>query len=285
MFLGFEWKPEYPEETHADTGRTCKLHADSVLAEMQNWDLALQSSRSFTSMECIDHLLVGIFSRGDRSTYEWLIRDVISIKGVKDVRPVLITNDFTHFKNEVHKCSIGILYHSQKRGRLNITDVTDSLYDEELRYMCQVYGQENVMVVIGDMEDTSDEKKASLLSGQPSIGYFARDLFLFNEIKGDRAPFQASKKKVLENCIKEIARKKLRKKPCFIYSFIIFVILVILLIVILVVYLHPNNHTKPGQPTPPTNITSAWQLTPPTNITSAWQPTPPTNITSAFQGG
>ncbi|XP_072273172.1 uncharacterized protein [Pyxicephalus adspersus] len=219
----------------------------------KSWVLVVFSSRIFTRMECFKRTVVGIFSRDDIITYRWLIQLIINIGEVNYVRPVLISNKWSTFQTEVPKFSIGILFHSQRRGRLNITDVTDSLYDEELRYMCRVYGRENVIVVIGDLEDTSDEKKASILSGQPSLSQFARDLFLFNEINGDRTPFQEFQN--LRMCIKQMARGNLRKKPS--YFFISLAILALIFIPILVVCLRSINHTELEQLMLLTNITNA----------------------------
>ncbi|MEQ2308202.1 hypothetical protein AMECASPLE_025811 [Ameca splendens] len=39
MFLDCGRKPEYPERTHACTGRTCKLHAERLLAGSRTQDL------------------------------------------------------------------------------------------------------------------------------------------------------------------------------------------------------------------------------------------------------
>lgn len=92
-------------------------------------------------MRCCDHLVVGMFSREDRRTYEWLLRIVTFIMWVKEVKPILITNTQSDFTEQVPKCSFGIIYHSKTRGRLNITDVTDSLYDEELQHLFRAYGK------------------------------------------------------------------------------------------------------------------------------------------------
>ncbi|XP_077129819.1 uncharacterized protein LOC143785046 [Ranitomeya variabilis] len=125
-------------------------------------------------------VLVGVFSREDESTYNWLVKVLVSSRSVNDVRCVAITNRFQNFQEEMEKCDFGILYHTKKRGRVNVTDVVDSLYDEELRLLCGVYGRNNVLVVIDDLESSSEEEKSRILSHQPSIGEFALDLFLFS---------------------------------------------------------------------------------------------------------
>ncbi|PIN97369.1 hypothetical protein AB205_0128450 [Aquarana catesbeiana] len=84
------------------------------------------------------------------------------------------------FRDDVSRCTFGILYHTRNRGRINIVDVTNSLYDEEMNYMSQHLGKEKVIVVVDDLEDTSDVEKRRILESQPSIGTLARDIFLFS---------------------------------------------------------------------------------------------------------
>lgn len=124
--------------------------------------------------------LVGIFSREDESCYQWLSYRLVRYKNVKDVRSVTITNRFQRFQEETSKCNFAILYHSKKRGRVNVTDVTDSLYDEELQYLNDEYGRENVLVVIDDLDSSSEEEKRKILSHQPKIRDLAKKLFIFS---------------------------------------------------------------------------------------------------------
>ncbi|KAG8548348.1 hypothetical protein GDO81_025684 [Engystomops pustulosus] len=100
-----------------------------------------------------------------------------------DVHGVYITNNYTDFYSEIRNCSFAILYHTKKHGRLNITDVTDSLYDEELRDLSEYLGKDKVIVVIDDLQKTDSSEKTRILENQPSIGRLATDLFLFNERK------------------------------------------------------------------------------------------------------
>ncbi|KAM4631601.1 uncharacterized protein O3C94_018237 isoform 1-T2 [Discoglossus pictus] len=124
--------------------------------------------------------LVGIFSREGQTAYDWLIKIILKVPGVKDVRPIFISNDSSlNFQAEASKCSFAILYHSRKRGRVNVTDVTDSLYDQELKYLSQKIGKPNVLVVIDDLEDSSDGEKNRLLENQPSLKELAQDVFIF----------------------------------------------------------------------------------------------------------
>ncbi|XP_041434699.1 uncharacterized protein LOC121399012 isoform X2 [Xenopus laevis] len=124
---------------------------------------------------------IGIFSRSAESDYDWLqtslrteLRDL-----VVDVRPYYISNNGRlQFWEEVSQCTFGILYHTMRRGRLNITNVADSLYDDELKYMAEQLGKENVIVVADDLEDSSPEKQQRILEHQPNIGEYACDLVL-----------------------------------------------------------------------------------------------------------
>ncbi|XP_044158983.1 uncharacterized protein LOC122944602 [Bufo gargarizans] len=127
---------------------------------------------------------VRIFSRSADCEYEWLKTRLESEqfkKIVKSVRPCCITNDGSEqFRADVARCNFGILYHSKNRGRINITDVTDSLYDEELRYLSDKLGAENVIVVIDDLEDSSEKRRSKILNSQPSLKTMAKDVFLFS---------------------------------------------------------------------------------------------------------
>lgn len=205
-------------------------------------------------MRCCDHLVVGMFSREDRRTYEWLLRIVTFIMWVKEVKPILITNTQSDFTEQVPKCSFGIIYHSKTRGRLNITDVTDSLYDEELQHLFRAYGRNNVIVVVGDVEDSSNERKAFILREQPKLGEYASDVFLFNEFKDDKAPFEGPKIEDLKNTIKKRAFIELFKR------FFIWLMFgaVLLLIVIVVVSVREISHPEiPSTLSPPVNVTNA----------------------------
>ncbi|OCT61896.1 hypothetical protein XELAEV_18047927mg [Xenopus laevis] len=127
---------------------------------------------------------VGIFSRDDRDNYNWLmslLHLTLFHSVVKNVLPKYISNSFMEFEQNVSQCSFAILYHTLKRGRLNITDVTDSLYDEELKHLCETLGKKNVIVVIDDLTDSSDAKMREIIRAQPSIELHACKLFLISE--------------------------------------------------------------------------------------------------------
>ncbi|XP_071978148.1 uncharacterized protein [Engystomops pustulosus] len=136
--------------------------------------------RSEETRHKMGRLLVGVCSREEVSCYQWLVVYLLSLSAVRDVRTVTITNRFQNFQDEVSKCDFAILYHSKRRGRLNITDVTDSLYDEELQHLSIVFGKKKVLVVLDDLENSSEEEKSRILSHQQSIQRLAQDLFLFS---------------------------------------------------------------------------------------------------------
>ncbi|XP_073505100.1 uncharacterized protein [Phyllobates terribilis] len=129
--------------------------------------------------------IVGIFSRSSNTDYSWIETELKSpdmIPMVSKVRPFYISNNQSgKFYEELGLCSFGILYHTKNRGRVNVTDVTDSLYDEELEAMSVILGRENVIVVIDDLKNSSLDEKQRLLTSQPSIDRYAFDLLLFSE--------------------------------------------------------------------------------------------------------
>ncbi|XP_075175758.1 uncharacterized protein LOC142246577 [Anomaloglossus baeobatrachus] len=129
--------------------------------------------------------IVGIFSRSSNTDYSWIETELKSpylSREVSSVRPFYISNNQTlKFYEELGVCSFGILYHTKNRGRVNVTDVTDSLYDEELETMSQILRRQNVIVVIDDLKDSNDEEKERLLTTQPSIKKYAIHLLLFSE--------------------------------------------------------------------------------------------------------
>lgn len=94
--------------------------------------------------------VVGIFSREGEGSYHFLFealgfQDLL----VRKVRTTTITNDgWPRFKEEVSRCDFAILYHSKSRGRLNITDVTDSIYDKELEHLSEKLGKTQALVFL-----------------------------------------------------------------------------------------------------------------------------------------
>ncbi|KAM4632601.1 HIRA-interacting protein 3 [Discoglossus pictus] len=135
------------------------------------------------------NVVVGIFSRSSKIDYKWLqdhLTSETSQNIVKHVQPFYISNsNRMQFREVVGQCTFGILYHTKKRGRVNVTDVTDSLYDDELTYLHDVLGKEKVIVVIDDLENSSEEEKIRILQNQHSIGSLAKDLILFTKDEKD----------------------------------------------------------------------------------------------------
>ncbi|XP_075037519.1 uncharacterized protein LOC142098579 [Mixophyes fleayi] len=163
---------------------------------------------------------VAIFSREHQSCYEWLINFFLTTGIVKDVRPVHISNDYQKFREEASKCNFAILYHSKNRGRINVTDVTDSLYDDELQHLNNQHGKKNVIVVIDDLEDSDNEKKIAILNTQPSIRELAQDLFLFStsekaflhDHQKDRYQTQTDLTQKMDDLKKTIEGKKVKSR-------------------------------------------------------------------------
>ncbi|KAG9470396.1 uncharacterized protein [Eleutherodactylus coqui] len=120
---------------------------------------------------------VGIISRCSIENYRWLLHFLYTFLPEVNVRTVTITN---HSAMSISGISFAILYHSKTRGRLNVIDVTDSLYDSELKELSYTLGAENVIVVMDDLDDNSEQVKSKLLENQHSIGILARELFLFS---------------------------------------------------------------------------------------------------------
>ncbi|XP_056391964.1 uncharacterized protein LOC130284976 isoform X2 [Hyla sarda] len=124
--------------------------------------------------------VVAIFSRDGDTNYRFL-SDFLKAEGL-EVRSCIITNNGQkRFREEASTCHFAILYHTKNRGRLNITDVTDSLYDEEITELNTTLGKKNVVVVVDDLDCSSSEKKMEILAGQPSILNMAAQLFLVSK--------------------------------------------------------------------------------------------------------
>ncbi|XP_053551090.1 uncharacterized protein LOC128642362 [Bombina bombina] len=130
--------------------------------------------------------LVGICSRDPKESYDW-IQDLLKTerfkKKVKDTpHPIYISNsNSSEFMKMMSNCTFTILYHTKNRGRINITDVTDSLYDAELELMCKTQGRDNVIVVIDDLDDSGSDEAERILRTQESIKKWSCELFLFSK--------------------------------------------------------------------------------------------------------
>ncbi|OCT64699.1 uncharacterized protein LOC108701743 [Xenopus laevis] len=197
--------------------------------------------------EHIKKPLLGIFSRDDRSSYEWLINCLLKYSAVPDIRPVYIGNNSDeNFHEAVRKCTFAILYHTRDRGRINITDVIDSMYDVQLDSLCTILGKENVIVVIDDLNDSSSAEKYRILEQQPSIGNLARDLFLFSTIEKERIPLGNAQKNVIPDpkvahLVKIIKDHHQTRKDCSVngpckIGLIIVVIIFVFFIIGIIIY-------------------------------------------------
>ncbi|XP_069840827.1 uncharacterized protein [Dendropsophus ebraccatus] len=123
---------------------------------------------------------IGIFSRDDESSYQWLTTRLSTNYHVRNIYPVYISNrSLANIIEGINSCTFAILYHTKKRGRINITDVTDSLYDEELEHLSSTKGKENVIVLIDDLEGDGSGHRTRILQHQPSIQRLASELFCF----------------------------------------------------------------------------------------------------------
>ncbi|XP_069840822.1 uncharacterized protein [Dendropsophus ebraccatus] len=112
---------------------------------------------------------VGIFSRDGEPNYKWLInllRSIMFQSIVEDVLPIYISSDTRSFYSALSQTSFAILYHTKKRGRLNIANVTDSLYDQELEDLSSCLGRSNVVVLLDDLEDSSDTVMERIIQEQ-----------------------------------------------------------------------------------------------------------------------
>lgn len=126
---------------------------------------------------------VGIFSRSGDRDYTWLVAALTSDdfrSHVTTVKSCLISNNqkFQDFVDDIRQCTFGIIYHSKNRGRVNVTNVTDSLYDQELETLHMILEKKNVVVLIDDVEDSSDDQQTRILQEQHSIVEWAADLLL-----------------------------------------------------------------------------------------------------------
>ncbi|CAH2308187.1 Hypothetical predicted protein [Pelobates cultripes] len=125
--------------------------------------------------------VIGIFSRCSETYYKWLIDKLKGrefVKIVENVLSVHITNTSSEFPKMLYKCTFAILYHSYKWGRINISDVTDSLYDRQLHDLSWYLGQEKIMVILDDMDLVNNDERQRILSTQPSIQSLSSNLLL-----------------------------------------------------------------------------------------------------------
>ncbi|XP_040211865.1 uncharacterized protein LOC120942948 [Rana temporaria] len=128
---------------------------------------------------------VGIFSRSREQDYAWLVRLLKEVfqDVVGDVKCCSVSNNGQQqLMDDLSQCTFGILYHTKNRGRVNITDVEEALYDEELETISAELGRRNIIVVVDDLEEdmSSELEKTLILRAQPRINKLACELFLIS---------------------------------------------------------------------------------------------------------
>ncbi|KAM4698765.1 uncharacterized protein WCC33_014310 [Rhinophrynus dorsalis] len=124
--------------------------------------------------------IIRIFSRCATESYDWLIHFLNeTFKSFVICSFSITNNNGQELRHAVRNCTFAILYHSRKHGRVNITDVVDSLYDDELQHLSDSLGKKRVIVIVDDLNKSSREEKQRILNNQPKIGRLARDVFLF----------------------------------------------------------------------------------------------------------
>ncbi|XP_043923662.1 uncharacterized protein LOC122798641 [Protopterus annectens] len=62
---------------------------------------------------------------------------------------------------------VHILYHSKCYGRINLTDVNDSLYDGYLKYLSERFGSSRILMIIDDL-DNPELTKQTVEKNQPT---------------------------------------------------------------------------------------------------------------------
>ncbi|XP_073505123.1 uncharacterized protein [Phyllobates terribilis] len=198
---GPEWaaglSPPYPlvTLTEAEVDEICTSDSSDISAErrmarkvtrmMGILQAAAENSTTFFQrLMDRNKFVIGIFSREAESQYSWLVAALTSHRSrdrAPEVRTCSISNTgVQRFRDDVSQCKFGILYHSKNRGRVNVTDVSGALYDEELQYLHSRLGRKNVIVVIDDLDDSGDLQKTQIQKNQPSIRERAEDFFLFS---------------------------------------------------------------------------------------------------------
>ncbi|XP_077303184.1 uncharacterized protein LOC143923400 [Lithobates pipiens] len=185
------WKREKETDYLTHLARSLTVAKEETAQKMKKFQNLIDEKIQGSDPPWPGPRIVGIFSRSAKEDYDWLEKLLKSPKCqdfVTDVRPFYISNKgYEDFYKEVPNCTFAILYHTKNRGRVNITDVTDSLYDMEIEYMSSALGRCNILVVIDDLKDSGSKEKQRILYTQPSIRKYARNLLLFTpEEKKDK---------------------------------------------------------------------------------------------------
>ncbi|CAH2308185.1 Hypothetical predicted protein, partial [Pelobates cultripes] len=110
--------------------------------------------------------VVGISSLAPEYHLKWLMDLLQSdpFQEIVDVRYLLMTEKRAGWKREADDCTVGILYHTMKCGRFEI-----SKYEEELKYLSKKLGKERVMVVIDDVEKGDDNETKKFIDNNQGI--------------------------------------------------------------------------------------------------------------------
>ncbi|XP_040211839.1 kinesin-like protein KIF13A [Rana temporaria] len=121
---------------------------------------------------------LGIFSRSAISDYSWITEllhsDPFGVH-VSDVRHSDFSNDPISTPGT---CTFGILYFTKKRGQINEIDDKDVQLIQQYRSR---HGKDNVIIVMDNVEDSSDQEKIRILESYPNIGDLYHNLFLFSQ--------------------------------------------------------------------------------------------------------
>ncbi|XP_073490691.1 uncharacterized protein [Aquarana catesbeiana] len=115
---------------------------------------------------------VGIFSRSEIIDYSW-IRDLLQSDHFRSH-----VSDVRHYDiRDSGKSSFGILYFTKKKEQINEKYVTDV---QQIQRHRSHLGKDNVIIVMDDVEDSSDQKKIRILESHPDIKDLYHNLFLFS---------------------------------------------------------------------------------------------------------
>ncbi|XP_073491200.1 interferon-induced very large GTPase 1-like [Aquarana catesbeiana] len=127
--------------------------------------------------------VIGVFSCSENSKFSWL-KILLSSKEFGNHQVIfhqISPGNMKGFHSMVSHCKFGILYHCMDQGYKPLTDMENSLYDEELKYLSTTLGKSRVIVVMDKLGNSDEEAKCWTLENQPSLGMLARDVLLFSK--------------------------------------------------------------------------------------------------------
>uniref|UniRef100_A0A4W3HAB9 Uncharacterized protein n=1 Tax=Callorhinchus milii TaxID=7868 RepID=A0A4W3HAB9_CALMI len=73
-----------------------------------------------------------------------------------------------------------VFHHSNRQGRMNITDVFDSLYDHILMYMSQKVGRESIIFIVDNVQD-GQTAQDNIKVEQRTLSQSCNEIFIFQE--------------------------------------------------------------------------------------------------------